>query len=66
MVTPVSKSTGYGPNREMSVLGYIVAAGIFILLLPLLPFALVGWLLWRFVVSRYWDPAPLSWRARKV
>ncbi|WP_290814059.1 hypothetical protein [Halovivax sp.] len=65
MTTPVSESTGYGPNREMSVLGYVVGIGIAILLLPLLPFALVGWLLWRFLGSRFSRTEPISWGERE-
>ena len=64
MVTPVSESTGYGPNREMSILGYIVGIGIAILLLPLLPLALVAWVLWRLLGGRYRRKKPVSWGRR--
>lgn len=47
MVTPVADSTGYGPNREMSVFGYMIAAVIALALLPLLPIVAVVWVLWR-------------------
>lgn len=47
MATDVSESTGYGPNFEMSTLGYIVAVLIAILLLPLLPVVVVGYVLYR-------------------
>ena len=61
MVTPVSESTGYGPNLTMSLLGYVVAIGIAILLLPLLPFALVGYLLYRLLGGRFGRTGPVSW-----
>lgn len=62
MSTPVADSTGYGPNREMSVLGYVVAALIAVLLLPLLPFAVVGWVLWRLLRSdEEGEATPRSW-----
>ncbi len=44
MTTTVSEPTGYGPNRSMSVLGYLVAIGIAIILLPIAPFIFLVWL----------------------
>ncbi|WP_254863326.1 DUF7535 family protein [Halovivax gelatinilyticus] len=64
MTTPVSQSTGYGPNREMSILGYIVGIGIGLLLLPLLPVAIVGWLLWRLLGGRFGRSEPVAWGRR--
>ena len=66
MSTPVAESTGYGRNREMSVLGYAAAIGIAILLSPLLPVFLVGWVLWRLFGSRYQRVKPLSWGRRSA
>jgi hypothetical protein len=47
MSTKVAESTGYGPNSQMSIFGYVVAALIVIVLLPVLPLFVVGWLIWR-------------------
>lgn len=66
MSTPVSESTGYGPNREMSTLGYVIAGILALALLPLLPFVLVGWVLWRLLRSD--DDSisePWSWGSRR-
>ena len=65
MSTPVSKSPGYGPNLEMSVLGYITAICIAAILLPLLPFVLVGWVLWRIFRSDEQERTTISWRSRR-
>lgn len=51
MSTKVSKSTGYGPNRQMSVFGYLVAAILIVVMLPLLPILVLVWLLWRAFTS---------------
>lgn len=64
MGTKVSESTGYGPNREMSVIGYLAAALILLLLLPILPFALVAWLLWRIFASDDEEPVRRSWKRK--
>ncbi|MFC4438662.1 MULTISPECIES: DUF7535 family protein [Natrialbaceae] len=47
MSTRVSESTGYGPNSQMSLFGYIAAALVVIVLLPVLPLFVIGWLVWR-------------------
>lgn len=47
MSTRVADSTGYGPNSQMSLFGYIVAALVVIVLLPVLPLFAIGWLIWR-------------------
>ncbi|WP_136688862.1 DUF7535 family protein [Halorhabdus amylolytica] len=39
-VTPL---TTEGPNVQMNLFGYLVAAPILLLLLPLLPFIVAGW-----------------------
>lgn len=62
MSTDVSESTGYGPNFEMSALGYIVAILIAILLLPLLPVAVVGYVLYRALTSSDDEPARRGWK----
>ncbi|AHF99698.1 hypothetical protein HALLA_13805 [Halostagnicola larsenii XH-48] len=61
MSTDVSESTGYGPNLEMSTLGYIVAVLIAILLLPLLPVAVVGYVLYRVFTPSDGEPARRGW-----
>jgi len=40
-VTPLSTE---GPNVQMNLFGYLVAAPLLLLLLPLLPFIVAGWL----------------------
>ncbi|TYL39282.1 hypothetical protein CV102_08365 [Natronococcus pandeyae] len=47
MSTRVAESTGYGPNSQMSIFGYVVAALVVIVLLPVLPLFVIGWLIWR-------------------
>ncbi len=51
MTTTVSKPTGYAPNRTMSVLGYLVAIGIALVLLPLAPFIALVWLYFKFTAE---------------
>ncbi|MFA9416747.1 hypothetical protein [Natrinema sp. HArc-T2] len=51
MSVKVSESTGYGPNRPMSLFGYIMAAVLVIVLFPLLPVIAVVWVLWKVFVS---------------
>lgn len=62
MSTDVSESTGYGPNFEMSTLGYTVAILIAILLLPLLPVAAVGYVLYRALTSSDDEPERRGWK----
>ncbi|MCU4925593.1 hypothetical protein OB905_06275 [Halobacteria archaeon AArc-dxtr1] len=62
MCVKVSDSTGYGPNRGMSTIGYVIAAIIFIGLLPLLPFAAVGYVLYRLLTDDDAEPRRRSWR----
>ncbi|QGN07831.1 hypothetical protein Hrd1104_11305 [Halorhabdus sp. CBA1104] len=40
-VTPLSTDS---PDTQMNFFGYMVAAPIFVILLPLLPFVVAGWL----------------------
>lgn len=47
MSTNVADSTGYGPNRQMSAFGYIMAAILVVVMLPLLPVLVVAYLIWR-------------------
>ena len=51
MSVKVSESTGYGPNTQMSLFGYIMAGVLVIVLLPLLPVLAVVWVLWKVFVS---------------
>lgn len=64
MSTSVSDSTGYGPNRQMSVMGYAVAGILAIALLPLLPVIAVGWVLYRLLRSDDEEPPRRSWERR--
>ncbi|ELY52932.1 DUF7535 family protein [Natronococcus jeotgali] len=47
MSIKVSESTGYGPNSQMSLFGYIVALLIVLVLLPAVPVLALAWLVWR-------------------
>ncbi|QLG48288.1 DUF7535 family protein [Natrinema halophilum] len=51
MSPKVSESTGYGPNTQMSLFGYVMAAILVIVLLPLLPVLVLAWILWKVFVS---------------
>ncbi|OLZ40495.1 hypothetical protein A6E15_05600 [Natrinema saccharevitans] len=51
MSVKVSESTGYGPNTQMSLFGYIMAAVLVIVLLPLIPVLIPVWILWKVFVS---------------
>ncbi|WP_254764688.1 DUF7535 family protein [Natrinema marinum] len=51
MSVKVSESTGYGPNTQMSLFGYVMAAILVIMLLPLLPVLIPAWILWKVFVS---------------
>jgi hypothetical protein len=50
LVRSVSENVGNHPVAQMSLIGYLVAAPMVIILLPLLPFLVVYWL-----VSRLFD-----------
>lgn len=45
MTGQVSRMQGQTPNSEMGAIGYVVAGGVGLLLLPVLPLAAVLWLL---------------------
>lgn len=47
MASQIGKRFQAIPNAEMSVIGWIIALGIGILLLPLAPFLVAAWLLSR-------------------
>ncbi|SDR19909.1 DUF7535 family protein [Natronobacterium texcoconense] len=51
MSTKVSESTGYVPNVQMSAFGYVIAAVLVIVMLPVLPILVLAWILWRVFVS---------------
>ena len=63
MSTKVSESTGYGPNVQMSAFGYVMAAILVIITLPVLPVVALVWVLWRAFVSDGERESPFeSWR----
>lgn len=45
MPEQVSRFSGRKPNSEMGIIGYTIAAGVALVLLPVLPFLAVLWLL---------------------
>jgi hypothetical protein len=45
MTRQVSRNQGQKPNGEMGAIGYAIAAGVGLLMLPVLPFVAVLWLL---------------------
>ncbi|PSP55339.1 hypothetical protein BRC82_06205 [Halobacteriales archaeon QS_1_67_19] len=47
MTDQVSPNQGMAPDSEMSLIGYVIAAGVGLILLPVLPFIAVLWLLQR-------------------
>lgn len=48
MPEQVSHYSNLKPNREMGVIGYLLAAGVAVVLLPVVPFLAVLWLLSHF------------------
>ena len=44
MTSQVSQMQGMTPNSQMGLVGYIIAAGVALVLLPISPFLLVLWL----------------------
>lgn len=63
MATDVAESTGYTPNFQMSAFGYIMAAILAILLLPLLPVLIPAYVLWRaFFADEEIEHSFESWR----
>ena len=66
MSTKVSESTGYTENFQMSALGYVMAAILVIVMLPLLPIFAVMWLIYRvFQSDEETEPIFASWRDRE-
>ena len=61
MSTKVSESTGYVPNIQMSAFGYVMAAILVIVMLPVLPIIALAWVLWRAFVAD--EPAESSYAA---
>ena len=47
MATDVADSTGMGPNRQMSVFGYLMALILLVIMIPLLPVLIPAYLVWR-------------------
>ncbi|WP_168215940.1 DUF7535 family protein [Halorussus ruber] len=45
MTDQVSKMEGMTPNSQMGLFGYLIAAGVGFLLIPISPFLLALWLL---------------------
>lgn len=45
MTGQVSRARGRTQNSEMGLIGYVVGAGIAVIMLPVLPFLAVLWLL---------------------
>ena len=43
-MSTLSESRGMGPNAPMSAIGYLIAALLALVLLPLAPIILVAWL----------------------
>lgn len=67
MSEEAGRGLGYTRNREMSIFGYVIAVIIAVLLIPLVPVILVGYLIlvvWRALTEESDEPQRLSWRAR--
>ncbi|MXV60632.1 hypothetical protein GS429_00805 [Natronorubrum sp. JWXQ-INN-674] len=63
MSTKVAESTGYGPNFQMSAFGYIMAAILVVLALPLLPVLVPAYIIWRaFFAGEKVEHSFESWR----
>ncbi|MFB1062310.1 hypothetical protein [Natrinema sp. H-ect4] len=63
MSVKVSDSTGYGPNTQMSMFGYIMGAVLLIVLLPLIPVLVPVWILWKvFVAEEEFEHSFETWR----
>ncbi|WP_226042230.1 hypothetical protein [Natrinema sp. DC36] len=63
MSVKVSESSGYGPNTQMSLFGYIMGAVLVIVLLPLIPVLIPVWILWKvFVSEEEFDHSFETWR----
>ncbi|WP_049900360.1 DUF7535 family protein [Natrinema altunense] len=63
MSVKVSESTGYGPNTQMSLFGYIMAAVLVVVLIPLIPVLVPVWILWKvFVADEEFEHSFETWR----
>lgn len=63
MGTNVSESTGYGPNVQMSLFGYVIAAILVVIMLPTLPVLIPAYIIWRvFYAPDEVEPAFETWR----
>lgn len=63
MSTKVSESSGYGPNTQMSLFGYLMAAILVIILIPLIPVLVPVWILWKvFVAEDEFEHSFETWR----
>ncbi|QCS42171.1 hypothetical protein [Natrinema versiforme] len=63
MSTKVSESSGYGPNTQMSLFGYIMAAILVIVLIPMIPVLVPAWILWKvFVAEDEFEHSFENWR----
>ncbi|WP_226479691.1 DUF7535 family protein [Natrinema amylolyticum] len=63
MSVKVSESSGYGPNTQMSLFGYIMAAVLLVVLLPLIPVLVPVWILWKvFVADEEFEHSFETWR----
>ncbi|AFO56572.1 MULTISPECIES: hypothetical protein [Natrinema] len=63
MSVKVSESTGYGPNTQMSLFGYIMAAVLVVVLIPLIPVLVPVWILWKvFVSEEQFEHSFETWR----
>ncbi|WP_436344557.1 DUF7535 family protein [Natronorubrum sp. FCH18a] len=65
MSTKVAESSGYGPNTQMSLFGYIMAGILVIIALPLLPVIIPAYIIWRAVAgSEEREHSFEAWRER--
>lgn len=63
MGTNVSESTGYGPNLQMSLLGYVIAVILLIFMIPMLPVLIPAYVIWRvFFAPDDVEPIYKTWR----
>ncbi|QRV14572.1 DUF7535 family protein [Haloterrigena salifodinae] len=63
MATDVADSTGMGPNLQMSLFGYVMAAILVIVMIPLLPVLIPAYLIWRaFFAPDEFEHSFESWR----
>ncbi|ELY39693.1 DUF7535 family protein [Natronorubrum tibetense] len=64
-MTRVSESTGYGPNTQMSLFGYIMAAVLVMIALPLLPVIVPAYLIWRVFSADKPEHSFETWRKER-